>query len=80
VNLDIQASTGSIEIDVPEGAGVQVRVTDGGTGSLNLPAGFDKVQGDSNEKEGTYENDAFDSASDPITIVVDMSTGSVNVR
>jgi len=80
VDLDIQASTGSIEIDVPEGAGVQVRITDGGTGSLNLPAGFDKVQGESNEKEGTYENDAFDSASDPITIVVDMSTGSVNVR
>lgn len=80
VEFNIEASTGSVAIDIPDNAGVQVRVTDGGTGSLNLPSGFDKVQGDSDEKEGTYENDAFNGADNPITIVIDMSTGSINIR
>lgn len=80
VDFDIQASTGSLDIDVPEGVGIQVRVTDGGPGSLNLPAGVDKVKGERDEKEGTYENEAFQGADQPITIVLDMSTGSVTVR
>lgn len=79
-DLEVDASTGSITIDVPDDAGVQVEVVDGGTGGLNLPAGFTKVRGDEDDKEGLYENAAFAGADAPIRIRVDMSTGGFNVR
>jgi len=78
--LDMKASTGSITVDVPDDAGLQVEVTDGGTGSLNLPDGMEKVRGEEGEKEGLYENAAFKDAKNKVSIKLDMSTGSFNVR
>jgi hypothetical protein len=79
-DLSVDASTGSLSIDVPEDAGVQIEVTDGGPGGLNLPGDYKKVRGDEGDKEGVYENSAYSGAATPIDIRVDMSTGSVTVR
>lgn len=79
-DLDLDASTGSLTMNVPADAGMQVVVTSGGTGSLNLPDSMKKVSGESNKKEGTYENDAFAAAKNPIKIRLDMSTGSVTIH
>ncbi len=79
-DLDSDGGTGSLTIDVPDGAGVQVEVKDGGVGSLNLPDGFSKVRGDSNDDEGTWENEAYATADDSIKITLDIGTGSINIR
>ena len=79
-DLNVDGGTGSLIIFLPEGAGVQVDVRSGGIGSLNLP-GFNKVRGgESRDKEGVWENDAYASADYPINIILDIGTGSVNIR
>lgn len=79
-DLDSEGGTGSLTIDVPDGAGVQVEVKDGGVGSLNLPDGFTKVRGDSDDDEGTWENEAYATSDASIKITLDIGTGSVNIR
>lgn len=78
--LDLEASTGSMTIDIPDEVGVQVEVTNGGVGSLNLPAGVEKVSGEKGDKEGRYENTTYKDARVKVSIRVDMSTGSFTVR
>jgi hypothetical protein len=80
VTFNVDASTGRIIIDVPDDASVRLRVTDGGTGGLNLPDGFVKVSGDAGDKEGTYESASFSETDNPILITLDMSTGSFVIR
>jgi hypothetical protein len=80
VEMRVDASTGSLTIDVPDDAGLQVEVVDDGTGGLRLPAGMEKVRGSDRNEEGVYENDAFAGADNPITIRLDISTGSVTIR
>lgn len=80
VTLNANNGTGSLRIDVPQGAGVQVDVRNGGVGSIHLPNDFKKVSGESNKKEGVWQNNAFDGAKAPIKITLDNGTGSVTVR
>ncbi len=77
-NLTADGGTGSLRIHLPQGAGVQVNVTSGGLGGINLP-GFTKVSGGSG-KEGVYENSAFSSAKQPIIIRANLGTGSLTVQ
>lgn len=79
-DLDSEGGTGSLTIDVPDGAGVQVEVKDDGVGSLNLPDGFTKVRGNSDDDEGTWENDAYATSDASIKITLDIGTGSINIR
>lgn len=80
-DLDVDGSTGGLTIDVADNAGVQVEIRDDGPGSLNLPAGFEKVeQSEDDADEGVWQNKAFSTTDYPITITVDLSTGSVTIR
>lgn len=80
VEVNYQGGTGSTRITLPQGAGVQVEVRDGGVGSLRLPDGFTKVRGEAGEDEGVWENAAFSGAKTPIKITLDMGTGSVTIH
>jgi hypothetical protein len=80
VDMDIKASTGRLLIDVPDGAGVQLEVIDDGPGGLRLPNDFRKIREGGDSGEGVWENDAYASAAAQIRIVVDISTGTVEIR
>lgn len=80
VDMSINASTGGVTVNLPADAGVQVTVVSNGTGGLSLGPGLDKVQGDSKDKEGVYQNAAFKTSGTPIKIRLDMSTGGVTIR
>lgn len=80
LDMNVDGSTGSLTIDIPDGASWRVEVTDGGPGSLNLPAGSSKVSGDPNDDEGVYESRDFQESADAILITLDLSTGSVTLR
>jgi hypothetical protein len=80
VELNIDGGTGSEHITLPSNAGVRVEVRSGGVGSLNLPAGFTKVRGDPDEDEGVWENEAYSGSKTPVKIILDIGTGSVNIR
>jgi len=80
VDLDLDGGTGSVVIDVADNAGVQVEVRDGGVGALRLPPGFVKVDGEAGDDEGVWENDAYTSTSAPVRIILDIGTGSVEIR
>jgi hypothetical protein len=80
LDINVDGGTGSLTIDAPEGAGIQVEVRDGGTGSLRLPDGFDKVREGDDDDEGVWENEAYASTDAPLRINLDIGTGSVTVR
>ncbi len=73
-NLQANLSTGSLTVDLPKDAGVQVTLKDKGTGSLNLSSSFKKTKND------VWENALYAASKAPITLQLDMSTGSVDIR
>ncbi|MDY6873333.1 MAG: DUF5668 domain-containing protein [Chloroflexota bacterium] len=74
----LDGSTGRVTFDVPEGAAIQIEVRSGGTGSLQLPAWIDRVQGMGEPDEGLYESAGFDEAEYQLVIVIDdISTGKI---
>jgi hypothetical protein len=80
VDMNIDGSTGRIVIDVPDDAGVQVDVRDGGTGRLSLPDDYRQVREGRRRDEGIWENDAYATAANPIRIILDISTGGIEIR
>jgi hypothetical protein len=80
--FDMEASggTGRLLISLPADSGVQVTVRNGGIGSLNLPNGYRKVRQGDKEDEGVWENEVYRTDETPITIVLDISIGSVTIR
>ncbi len=80
VELGMNGGTGGLDITLPAGAGVSVEVRSGGLGGLHLPDGFTKVSGNPDEKEGTWQNAAFNGSKTPIRITLDIGTGGVTIR
>jgi hypothetical protein len=80
VNLVIDGSTGGIQIDVPETTGVEVEVVDQSTGNLRLPDGYTKVREGDDDREGVWQNAAYDTAQNKVRIAIEMSTGNVTLR
>lgn len=80
MDMTVDGGTGNLVIDVPPGAGLQVEVRDGGVGNLRLPAGFDKVREGNDDDEGVWENDDYATTSSPLRIILDISTGNVQIR
>jgi hypothetical protein len=80
VELTVHGGTGGLEINLPEGAGVRVDVRNSGLGGLHLPSSFTKTSGDSKEKEGLWQNEAYSTSKTPITIILDIGTGGVTIH
>jgi hypothetical protein len=80
LNLELDSGSGSVTLTLPEGAAVQLIVADGGSGSLNLPRDLDKISGDPDEDEGTWETAGFAQAAQQITLRLDYGSGSVTLR
>ena len=72
--------TAARETDVPEDAAVRLDVREGGSGSVRVPARFERTRrGD--DDEGTWETPGYDSADHKIEIVIeDLGSGAVQVR
>lgn len=77
--MTINGGTGSLTINLPSDAGVRVDVRSGGLGSLNLSPVFKKISG-GDSKQGLYETEGFSTAKNPITITLDIGTGSVTIH
>ncbi len=80
VDLTADGGTGGLQIRLPPGAGVQVYVPDSGLGGLNLPSSLTKVSGNAGDKEGTYQNAAFNNTDTPVKITLHMGTGGVTIH
>lgn len=81
--MGLNGGSGNINIDLPDGAGVRVVVRDDGSGALRLPDGFERVggNGDNDNNEGTWENEAYETAEFPVTIIVeDQGSGDIVIR
>jgi hypothetical protein len=77
----IDSGSGAIDIRVPSSAALRVEVQNGGSGSVNLPSGLDKIQGDADEDEGVWETSGYGSAQNKIEIILeDVGSGSVNIH
>jgi hypothetical protein len=79
-SLDAKGGTGSLTIVLPQDAGVQIQVRDAGLGSLHIPDSFTKTSEGSGKGEGTWQNSAYSKTRTPISIVLDVGVGSVDVR
>jgi hypothetical protein len=81
LTLHLDGSTGKVTFHAPEGGAIRIEVENGGTGDLQLPAGFTKVSGLEDRDEGVYETAGFDQADYQILILIDdISTGNIVVK
>jgi hypothetical protein len=81
IRVELDGGSGSRRIDVDDNCPLRVEVRDGGSGSINLPGGLDRISGDSDEDEGVWESEGYDENEAHILIYVsDQGSGSLNVR
>jgi hypothetical protein len=81
LTLKLDGSTGKVTFNAPEGAAIRIEVESGGTGDLQLPAGFTKVSGLDDRDEGVYETEGFDQTEYQILILIDdIGTGNIVVK
>ncbi len=77
--IEIDGSSGSIEIELPASMEARIKV-DGGSGSFSLDeTRFTQVEGDERD-EGVWETAAYDDASDRVELILDVGSGSVQIR
>jgi hypothetical protein len=81
LTIRLDASTGRVVFDVPEGAAVQVEVRDGGSGDLLTPSWITKVSGKEGRDEGVYQTEGFENAKYQLVIIIeDIGTGNIVIE
>ena len=66
-------------MDVPDQAGVRVRVSDDGSGAFRLPSGYRQVERGHGDT-GLWESPNYASATQRIDLRFDIGSGRVEVR
>ncbi len=81
VEIHLDGGSGSQTFDVPNDCPLRVEVNAGGSGSINLPGGLPRTQGQSNQDEGVWQTNGYDASAPHILLIVDgHGSGSFNVR
>jgi hypothetical protein len=81
IRVNLKGSTGRIQLQMPEGAAVQIEVLRGGTGDLILPTWITQVSGKEGRDEGVYQSPGFDEADQQIIVMVErIRTGNIIVE
>ena len=71
--------SGNLTIQVPTQLGLRIDIQDGGSGSLNLPSGWEQLRGD--DREGEWESANYSNADYRATITVrDRGSGDIFIR
>jgi len=76
-DLHINDASGGLNIDVPDGAALRVEVSDA-SGGLSLLNGLNRVSG--GEDGGVWQTENYVSASTRINLVINESSGGLDVR
>ncbi len=79
-DVSLDGGSGSADVRVPADAGLRVEVASGGSGSLHLPGGMERVAGREGEDEGTWESAGWGGAAHRVTVEIDLGSGSVSIE
>jgi len=79
LQASVNGGSGPVTVDVPDQAGVRVRVSDDGSGAFRVPSAYREVErGDGDT--GLWESPNYASATQRIDLRFDIGSGRVEVR
>ena len=81
LKLTLDSGSGSVNVTLPSGTALSIEVLDEGSGSLNLPSGLVKANGNADVSLGIWKTEGYDTAAHKIQIVIlSRGSGSVNIQ
>lgn len=81
VVLSLDSGSGSVNINLPPASGLRIEIMGSGSGSMNIPARMEQVNGTSTSETGTWQTSGFDKAANKIVIkIVNRGSGSISIH
>ena len=81
LTLTLSSASGSVHVNVPDGAALRIEVMDSGSGSLSVPGGLPRIEGNSDDHTGTWQSADYETATVKILIkVASRGSGSISIN